>query len=154
MENVQTNTSNRELFLSRTLNAPVDLVWEMFTKPEHLANWWGPDGFTNTIYKMEVRPGGEFTLMMHGPDGTDYDNKSTFTEVIPRKKIVFEHRTWPHHITTIEFTPEGEKTLLTWHMVFASAELLVEVVKKHGAAEGLKQNVAKFEKYLAAAKQS
>jgi uncharacterized protein YndB with AHSA1/START domain len=122
MENVRTNTSDRELFLSRTLNAPVDLVWD------------------------------EFNLIMHGANGTDYDNKSTFTEVIPHKKIVFEHRTWPHHITTIEFTAQDEKTHLTWHMLFESAELLLEVVKKHGAAEGLKQNVAKFEKYLAAAK--
>src|SRR5689334_7460319 len=117
MENVSTNTKDRELSLSRTLNAPIDLVWEMFT-PEHVANWWGPDGFTNTVYKMEVRPGGEFNLMMHGPDGTDYDNKSIITEVIHHRRIVFEHRTWPHHITTIEFTPQGEKTQLTWHMLF------------------------------------
>ena len=148
MENVKTNTVDRELFLSRTLNAPVDLVWEMFSTPEHIANWWGPDGFTNTIRTLDLRPGGAWSLIMHGPDGTDYDNKSVFTEVTVNERIVFEHLNWPHHITTIEFTAQGEKTLLTWHMLFDSAEQLIEVVKKHGAAEGMKQNVQRLEKYL------
>jgi hypothetical protein len=88
---------------------------------------------------------------MHGPDGTDYENKSTFTEVIPHEKVVLKHLSWPHHIMTIGFTAQGEKTLLTWHMLFPSAELLIEIAKSHGVVEGLKQNVAKFEKYVAAA---
>jgi uncharacterized protein YndB with AHSA1/START domain len=153
MENVS-RPSDRELFFSRTLNAAVDLVWEMFTTPEHLANWWGPDGFTNTIHKMDVRPGGAFDLTMHGPDGTDYENESRFTEVIPNEKIVIQHISWPHHTMTIGFKAQGEKTLLTWHMLFESAETLADVARSHGVIEGLKQNVPRFEKYLAAAKKA
>src|SRR6476619_6190718 len=52
------NTSDRELLLTRTLNAPIELVWEVFTNPEHIKNWWGPNGFTNTINQMDVKPGG------------------------------------------------------------------------------------------------
>ena len=54
MENEKNSTKDRELIISRTLNAPVELVWEVWTRPEHIVNWWGPDGFTNTISKMEV----------------------------------------------------------------------------------------------------
>ena len=60
-------------------------------KARHIKNWWGPDGFTNTITKMELVPGGEWDLVMHGPDGTDYKNKSVFKEVVRHKKIVYEH---------------------------------------------------------------
>jgi uncharacterized protein YndB with AHSA1/START domain len=62
------STADRELVITRELNAPIELVWEVWTNPEHLAQWWGPDGFTNTISKMDMNPGGEWDLVMHGPD--------------------------------------------------------------------------------------
>ncbi|MFI5160592.1 MAG: SRPBCC domain-containing protein [Sphingobacteriales bacterium] len=94
MEN-NSNTKGRELRITRTLNAPVELVWEVWTNPEHIANRWGPNGFTNTISKMEVRQGGEWDLIMHGPDGTDYINKSVFEEVIHLKKLFTDTRRGP-----------------------------------------------------------
>lgn len=72
------NTDTRELLIKRTLNAPIELVWEVWTKPEHIAQWWGPTGFTNTITKMDMVAGGEWVLTMHGPDGTDYPGKHFF----------------------------------------------------------------------------
>lgn len=147
MEN-RSNTSDRELLLTRTLDAPVELVWEVWTQPEHLANWWGPNGFSNTISTMDVKPGGALNLVMHGPDGTDYDNQSTYKEVVPLKKLVFEHTTYPHIIFTISFEAQQDKTLLTWHMLFDSAEILADVAQKNGAIEGQKQNVAKLAQYL------
>ena len=146
------STKDREIKISRTLNAPVELVWEVWTNPEHIANWWGPNGFTNTITKMDVTPAGEWDLIMHGPDGTDYINKSVFKEVIPYKKIVYQHISAPYFTSTIEFEARGEQTHLNWHMLFESAEQFIEVVKKHGAVEGLKQNIAKLEVYLAGIK--
>src|SRR5436190_19477576 len=74
MQHEKNSTKNRELLLTRLLNAPIELVWEVWTNPEHIAQWWGPNGFTNTITKMDVQPGGEWDLVMHGPDGTDYKN--------------------------------------------------------------------------------
>ncbi|WP_214069904.1 SRPBCC family protein [Mucilaginibacter sp. dw_454] len=145
---MESNTKDRELLLTRTLNAPVDLVWEVWTNPEHIANWWGPNGFTNTINKMDLEPGGEWNLVMHSPDGVDFKNRSIFKEVIINKKIVYEHDSSPKFIATITFEEQGDKTLLTWHMLFESREQFIQVVKTFGADEGLKQNVAKLEVYL------
>ena len=59
MQSEKSDTTDRELIITRLLHAPVEVVWEVWTNPEHIINWWGPDGFTNTISKMEVQPGGE-----------------------------------------------------------------------------------------------
>ena len=152
MESKKSSTHDRELFLSRKLNAPVELVWEAWTNPEHIANWWGPNGFTNTISTMNMIPGGEWNLVMHGPDGTDYINKSIFKEIIPFKKIVYEHISRPWILATINFEEQGDQTLITWHMLFESAEQFIAVAKAHKAAEGQKQNVEKLEAYLAGLK--
>lgn len=143
------DTSDRELLITRTLNAPRELVWEVFTKPDHIKNWWGPTGFTNTIDRMDVKPGGVWEFVMHGPDGTDYKNKSTYKEIVKPERIVFEHVSGPKFVTTITFTEEGNKTHLRWHMLFESAEQFQQVVKTFKADEGLKQNIVKLEEYLA-----
>lgn len=148
METKKNNTQDRELLLSRKLNAPVELVWEVWTKPEHIVNWWGPNGFTNTINTMDISPGGEWDLVMHGPDGTDYKNKSIFKEIIPFKKIVYEHISGPRFIATIDFEEQGEQTLITWHMLFETAGQFVQVVETFKADEGLKQNIEKLNVYL------
>lgn len=148
MENKKSSTHDRELVISRTLNAPVELVWEVWTKPEHIANWWGPNGFTNTITKMDMTPGGEWNLVMHGPDGTDYKNKSIFKEVSPFKKIVYEHIS-PRFVATVNFEEQGKQTHINWHMLFETAEEFIRVVKTFKADEGLKQNIEKLVAYLA-----
>ncbi len=145
---MENNTKDRELLLTRTLNAPIDLVWEAWTNTQHIAKWWGPNGFTNTITIMDLKPGGQWNLTMHGPDGTDYKNESIFKEVILHKKIVFEHVS-PKFTATITFTAQGEQTLLTWHMLFESVEEFTRVVKTFKADEGLKQNIEKLNACLA-----
>ncbi len=143
---------DREIKLERLLNAPVDLVWLVWSQAEHIKNWWGPNGFTNTIHKMDLQAGGEWDLIMHGSDGIDYVNKSVFKEVIPKERIVYEHISEPRFTSTITFKAIGNTTLLTWHMLFDSKEQFIEVVKKYGADEGLRQNVEKMELYLGAFK--
>jgi PhnB protein len=142
------DTSDRELVITRLLNAPVSLVWEVWTNPEHIKNWWGPNGFTNTISKMDVQKNGEWDLIMHGPDGTDYKNKSVFKEVVKNKKIVYEHISSPRFLATIDFESQGEKTLINWHMLFESKEQFIQVVKTFKADEGMKQNADKLQQYL------
>lgn len=148
MANTKNDTRDRELFLERTLDAPIDLVWEVWTNPEHIANWWGPEGFSNTISLMDVRPGGEWNLVMHGPDGTDYENRSVFKEIVPMKKIVYEHISYPHIVATIKFEARGSQTYLSWHMLFDSREEFLNVVKVFKADVGQKQNVDKLIAYL------
>jgi uncharacterized protein YndB with AHSA1/START domain len=150
MESKKSSTHDRELIVTRTLNAPVELVWEVWTMPEHIANWWGPNGFTNTITKMDFIPGGEWNLVMHGPDGTDYKNKSIFKEIVPFKKIVYEHVSGPKFIATIDFEKQGNQTFIRWHMLFETVELYIQTVKTFKADQGLKQNIEKLNAYLEA----
>lgn len=142
------NEKGNELSLSRILNAPVELLWEALTDPVHLVQWWGPDGFTNTISKMDVRQGGEWNLVMHGPDGRDFDNKIIYKEIVIHKKLVFEHQTTPKHLTTVELEARGKQTLLKWHMTFESKEQLIGLVKEFQVDKGLQQNVEKWNRYL------
>jgi len=148
MENAKNNTTDRELIISRTLNAPVTLVWEAWTQPEHITNWWGPNGFTTTILAMDFTPGGKWDLIMHSPDGKDYDNSSLFKEIIPYKKIVFEHISNPHFIATIIFEEQAEQTKITWQMLFDTVEQFIGVVKTYKADKGLEQNIEKLQVYL------
>jgi uncharacterized glyoxalase superfamily protein PhnB/uncharacterized protein YndB with AHSA1/START domain len=150
MEKKESSTADREIRISRLLNAPIDLVWEVWTNPEHIKHWWGPTGFTNTISKMEIKPQGEWDLVMHGPDGTDYKNKSVYREIVKHKKIVYDHLSGPKFVATIEFEKRGEKTHISWHMLFNTAEEFVQVVKTFRADEGLKQNIEKLEAYTQA----
>ena len=148
MENVKNDTANRELLLTRRLKAPVSLVWEVWSDPKHIAQWWGPDGFTNTIHAMDFKPGGVWSLTMHGPDGTDYKNRSVFREIVPFKKIVYMHETGPKFLATIRFEEMGEETQLTWHMLFETEEEFIQTVKTFKADVGLRQNIEKLSDYL------
>jgi uncharacterized protein YndB with AHSA1/START domain len=148
----QSNTSDREIVITRILDAPRELVYEAWTNPKHIAQWWGPNGFTNTIHEMNVKIGGVWRFIMHGPDGTDYPNKIVFEEVIKAKRLVYTHGSDddndPHafHVT-VTFEDEGKKTKLTMHSVFGSAAILEEM-KKFGAIEGGNQTLNRLEAHL------
>ncbi|MFN8286685.1 MAG: SRPBCC domain-containing protein [Chitinophagales bacterium] len=142
------STADRELRISRLLNAPRELVWKVWTDPNHIKNWWGPNGFTNTISTMELKKGGQWKFVMHGPDGTDYNNHSEFVEIVKPERIVFKHISHPHFVTTVTFEAQGNKTLLNWHMLFESREEFEAVVKVHKADKGLEQNIEKLQAYL------
>ncbi len=148
-----TTTEGRELVTTRLVNAPRELVWEVWTNPEHVVHWWGPDGFTNTIHEMEVKPGGVWRFMMHGPDGTDYPNKIVFTEVVKPERLVYAHSSDDetpaiHFHNTIIFEKQGNKTNIIMTAVFASAEVRDKVVKAANALEGGKQTLRKLEEYI------
>lgn len=146
----ENNTADRELRISRLLQAPIELVWEVWTDPAHIQNWWGPDGFTNTIHTMALEAGGEWNLTMHGPDGKDYRNKSIFKEIVPMQKIVYEHVTGPSFTATIRFEARGEQTQIDWHMLFRTPEEFIQTVKTFKADEGLRQNIEKLDRYAQA----
>ena len=142
--------SDRELRISRLLDAPVELVWEVWTRPEHLAQWWVPDGCSVTISRMEVKPGGKFDLVMRGP-GMEIDTMSVFLEVERHRRIVYQHLTTPKFTTTIGFEARGKQTFLTWSVVFEMVEQFTAATEKYGAAEFLKQTVERLGGYVAGA---
>jgi uncharacterized protein YndB with AHSA1/START domain len=147
------NSENRELVFERTLNAPQEIVWEAWTNPEHLANWWGPTGFSLTTNNMDVKAGGTWKFMMHGPDGRDYPNKIQFIEVSKPEKLVYKHmddgETEPVSFeVTVTMEKLGDKTKLTMRMLFPTAQDLVRVSKEYGAIEGAHQTIARLEDLL------
>jgi len=78
-----------ELVLTRTFDAPRDLVFKLWTDPKHIPHWWGPTGFVTTVHVMEVRPGGAWRYSMRGPDGKDYPFNGEYVEVVSPEKLVF-----------------------------------------------------------------
>ena len=137
----------RERKVSILLDAPLKLVWEAWTNPSHIKHWWGPEGFTNTIEKMEVHNGGEWVFTMHGPDGKEYPNNTIFREVVRYKKLVHEHFD-PNFMAIIEFEEQGNKTILKWHKIYETKELFDIVEKQYKAGEGLRQTINKLQTYL------
>jgi len=154
--NTEANTADREIVISRVLDAPRELVWEAMANPKHVVNWWGPRGFTTTTEKMELRPGGEWKHVMHGPDGANYPNHSTFTEVVKPERIVYVHGgaregggVEVRFVMTWTFEALSEKqTRLTLRQVHETKEKRDFVVKEFGAVEGGKQTLERLAEYL------
>ncbi|MGA8028974.1 MAG: SRPBCC family protein [Bryobacteraceae bacterium] len=147
------DTADRELVFTRVFDAPRELVFEAWTDPKHIAQWWGPKGFTTTIQEMDVRPGGVWRHVMRGPDGRDYLNKIVFLEVTKPERLVYkhepEHGSEPvHHQTTVTFADEGGKTRLSMQMLFASAADRKYVVDTYGAVEGANQTLSRLAEHL------
>jgi uncharacterized protein YndB with AHSA1/START domain len=116
------STADREFVHTRLIDAPRERVFRAFAEPEHLARWWGPNGFTSTFHEFDLRPGGRWRFVMHGPDGSDYPNESVFLEVAAPARVVFEHLPGGHHfVMYITFAAEGNKTLVGWRQVFDTA---------------------------------
>jgi uncharacterized protein YndB with AHSA1/START domain len=109
-----------EVVSARVFEAPRARVFEAFSDPRQLAQWWGPNGFRNTVEALELRPGGALRLVMHGPDGKDFHNVARFLEVASPERVVFEHLEPIHRFTmAMTFVELGDQTLLVWRMRFA-----------------------------------
>jgi uncharacterized protein YndB with AHSA1/START domain len=147
LENVTTTTStaDREIVATRLFHAPRGLVFKMWTDRDHISNWWGPRGFTTTTYEMDVRPGGVWRFVMHGPDGRDYQNKIIYREIVAPGRISYFHESPPPFDTTVTFMEQDGGTLVTARLQFESAELREAVAKAHGAVEGLNQTLARLD---------
>ncbi|MEA2976671.1 MAG: hypothetical protein QOF19_2191 [Alphaproteobacteria bacterium] len=143
----------RAIIGMRVFDAPRELVWSAWTDPKHLAQWWGPNGFTTTTSTFDMRPGGVWRFVMHGPDGRDYQNRITFDEIVKPERIVYRHDggedVEPVQFTqTVTFEDLGGKTKLTWRGVFPSAAERDRVIKEYGADKGLVQTLARLAEYL------
>lgn len=99
------------------------MVYQAFENPNHLKNWWGPEGFTNTIHEFDLRVGGNWILTMHGPEKGNYENSSVFKTVLPNKLISWERKSQPLFDMEIAFEKlEEKKTQISFKMIFATAE--------------------------------
>ncbi len=126
------DSSNSEVVITRTFNAPRALVWLAWTDPKHIMQWWGPAGFNNETCKSDLRVGGRFQLEMRAPDGNVYPCIGTFREIVAPERIVYDGEATEGHpcgagippraVVTVSFAEQGDKTQLTLHTRFASAE--------------------------------
>jgi uncharacterized protein YndB with AHSA1/START domain len=123
-------TAERELIVTRVIDAPRDLVFRAWTEPGQVARWWGPQGFVTTHCDMDIRPGGVFRCCMRSPAGTDHWKRGVYREIVAPERIVFTFA-WeaaggnPGHelLTTVTFADLGAKTRLTLHQaVFETVE--------------------------------
>ena len=148
------DTSDREIVLTRVLDAPRELVWHAITSPEHVIKWWGPIGFTTTIEEMDVRPGGVWKHVMHGPDSTDYPTQAIFTEAVEPERLCFsvvggkKGADAVHFESFWTFEAQGQKTKLTLRMVFPTAAARDLNVKIYKSIEGGQETIARLADYL------
>ncbi|MBI3527485.1 MAG: SRPBCC domain-containing protein [Betaproteobacteria bacterium] len=147
-------TSDREIVLTRAFEASRELVWKAWTDPKHINEWWGPRGFTTTTHEIDVRPGGVWRFMMHGPDGVDYPNRIVYLEIVKPERLVYNHSgdgeaEDVQFQVTVTFAEEGGKTRLTLRMLFATAAERDKTVEQYGAIEGGNQTLDRLGEYLA-----
>jgi len=145
------NTQDREMVITRLINAPRELVFKAWTDPDHIAEWWGPKGFSNTIHSMEVRKDGLWDFIMHGPDGTDYINKIIYLEIDEPARLVYSHSDdgAMHFLDIVTFEQVGDKTRVTLKIIFHTTEIRDQIMREVGAIEGGNQTLDRLERYLA-----
>ncbi len=137
-----TTPSEREIVMTRTFDAPRELVFEAMSKAEHMREWWGPRGFTMPVCEMDFRVGGAYRFVQRGPDGDEYAFRGEFREIAPPERIswTFEFEGMPGNVSvdTIELTEEDGRTTITSTSIFdsvAQRDGMLQSGMESGAAE-------------------
>ncbi len=146
-----TQVAERELVITRIFDAPRHLVFKAWTDPEHLARWWGPQGFTTVSCMMDVQPGGSWFRRMRAPDGSEHRKRGVYREIVEPERLVFTYATedagensGPETLVTVTFAELGSRTRLTLHQgVFES------VAARNSHEGGWTSCLERFDEYLA-----
>jgi len=156
---VEPLADNKTLIITRVLKAPRALVWKMFSDPYHLAQWWGPEGFTNRVEKLDFRTGGSWLHVMIGPDGREYPTDNDIVEVTEPARIVYRNQPAdpklfgdnppPGFTKTMTFVEVPGGTELTLICTFDKPEHKDAVIRR-GFSLGTNQSFDKLEAHLAA----
>lgn len=139
-----------KLIHTRLLDAPRELVWEVWTQAEHLREWWGPDGFSITNHGMQVGQGGHWRFTMHG-FGQDYENDVQYLKVEKPRSLSFRNGNENDALSflvEVTFEVVEGKTLMTMTSIFSSAEVLDQLNREVNAIEGGKQTIGRLEAYV------
>jgi uncharacterized protein YndB with AHSA1/START domain len=146
--------AGREIVQMREYDAPRELVWEAWTKPGHVDQWWGPDGFVTRTESMDVRPNGVWRYTMTGSDGTVFPNHQFYMDVAAPERLICAHGAGdesapPHFHVTVIFEALGPRsTRVTMTSLFPNKAARDFVVERYGAIEGGKQTMAHLADYL------
>ena len=116
-------TPDCQIISSRVVNAPIEIVFQAWTDPHHLASWWGPAGFTNTFKEFDLRPGGKWSFTMHGPEKGNYPNECVFIKIEKPNLIAWYRLSKPIFQVVASFEEvDAAKTKLTFKMLFETAD--------------------------------
>jgi uncharacterized protein YndB with AHSA1/START domain len=116
-------TPESEIVSSRTFNFPIELVFKAWSEPNHLKNWWGPKGFTNTFNQFDFRVGGRWSFIMHGPDKGNYANECEFIKIEKPNLIAWKRYSKPlfQILATFEEV-DSKQTKLVFKMLFETVD--------------------------------
>lgn len=141
-------SEGRSMTVTRRFAAPREVVFDLWSDPKHITQWWGPAGFSTTTQSMDFRPGGFWRHVMHGPDGTDYDNIVQYREIVRPERIAYTHVNPPPFEATATFVEIDGQTELTFTLVFPT-EAMRQGLGESGAVEGLRHTVDRLNAHLA-----
>jgi uncharacterized protein YndB with AHSA1/START domain len=148
----QSSRADREIVISRVIDAPREIVFEAFTELRHLSRWWGPQGFTTTTQSFQFCLGGEWEFVMRGPDGTDYAEWISWTEIAAPERIALLHGAFRGDPNAFEsvltFEAHDAATRIEMRTVFPTKELRDDAAEKYHAIEGGEQTLSKLAAYV------
>jgi uncharacterized protein YndB with AHSA1/START domain len=169
INNADVEIQDKELVITRIFDAPAELVFKVWTEPEHIKNWWGPKPFTAPRCEVDLRPGGEYVYVMRSPDGQEFPVQGTFKEIEKNKKLVYTDDMYKQAdfwkmmiggkvgpdvdfpalqlIVTVTFEDQGDKTKFTLTTRFVSNDLRDAMVGMQ-MAEGWTSSLEKLAEEL------
>jgi uncharacterized protein YndB with AHSA1/START domain len=143
--------SDLEIQLTRDFDAPRELVFEAFSKPEHLTNWWGPAGSTATLCELDFRPGGAWRIVERDADGSEWGFHGEIREIVRPERIVqtFEFEGMPGHVSieTLVLEDVGGRTRMTVRSAFDSVEDRNGMLQS-GMEKGASESYDRLAEYL------
>jgi uncharacterized protein YndB with AHSA1/START domain len=118
--------SDTEIVITREFHAPRELVWDVFSKPEHIRRWWGLRGTTVPVCENDLRVGGKWRWVLCDPDGSEHAFSGEYLEVVRPERAVrtewYEAIPGADYVSTAIFTERGGKTTLRNHLKYKSRE--------------------------------
>ena len=148
-----TTPSDREIVITRRLDAPRRLVFDAWTKPEHLPHWMlGPDGWTMPVCEIDLRPGGAWRFVWRRSDGAEMEMRGEYREVVPPERLVNTESwggDWPETLNTLVLTEQGGRTTMTSTTLYPSKEAR-DAALRTGMKEGMSLSFDRLDEYLRA----
>jgi uncharacterized protein YndB with AHSA1/START domain len=134
----------------RVLPYPPQRVFEAFARPELLARWWGPSGFTNTFEIFEFKQGGRWKFVMHGPDGSNHPNESVFLKLDAPSTLVIKHVSPPRYVLTVTLDTHKGETVIRWTQEFEDSAVASRI--RHIVEPANEQNLDRLQSVLSGEK--
>jgi uncharacterized protein YndB with AHSA1/START domain len=150
-ETAITTPSDREVVMARTFEAPRTLVWDAYTKPEHVQRWLlGPEGWTMPICEIDLRPGGEWHFLWRRPDGDELEMRGVYREIVPPERLVNTESwggEWPETENTVQLFEENGATTVTTTILYPSKDARDAAIAT-GMADGADRSYGLLDEYL------